>query len=250
MMWAAGDALGKAGCFNVGTGTAPQLPRSDAVGLYSARRQAEHPLYRHGPRRSAALTNTSPRARSIGCSAPVIMAGFTALEDAVERVYVKGFSRLRRIAFADGAQVNRCSILKSSAKRSPAGTVLCIGDLMLDEFVLWRGVADFHRKAPAPVIAVRRSETNIGGARQCRAANIASLGARCIFVGLVGEDEAGRETESRPFEGKPHRGRAGCGFFPARRRARYASSPSIFPATCCVPTGNWRCRRAPTSSRS
>src|SRR5581483_9337721 len=44
--------------------------------------------------------------------------------------------------------------------------------------------------APAPVIAVRRSETNIGGAGNV-ARNIASLGARCIFVGLIGEDEVG-----------------------------------------------------------
>jgi len=50
-----------------------------------------------------------------------------------------------------------------------------------------RGVADFTGSAGA-VIAVRRSETNIGGAGNV-ARNIASLGARCIFVGLVGVDE-------------------------------------------------------------
>lgn len=68
-------------------------------------------------------------------------------------------------------------------------TVLCIGDLMLDEFV-YGEVSRISPEAPAPVIAVRRSETNIGGAGNV-ARNIASLGARCIFVGLVGEDEAG-----------------------------------------------------------
>jgi D-beta-D-heptose 7-phosphate kinase/D-beta-D-heptose 1-phosphate adenosyltransferase len=40
------------------------------------------------------------------------------------------------------------------------------------------------------VIAVQRSETNIGGAGNV-ARNIASLGARCIFVGLIGDDAAG-----------------------------------------------------------
>src|SRR6201995_1453907 len=69
-------------------------------------------------------------------------------------------------------------------------TVLCIGDLMLDEFV-YGEVSRISPEAPAPVIAVRRSETNIGGAGNV-ARNIASLGARCIFVGLVGEDEAGK----------------------------------------------------------
>src|SRR6202171_3055009 len=68
-------------------------------------------------------------------------------------------------------------------------TVLCVGDLMLDEFV-YGEVSRISPEAPAPVIAVQRSETNIGGAGHV-ARNIATLGARCIFVGLIGEDEAG-----------------------------------------------------------
>ena len=73
-------------------------------------------------------------------------------------------------------------------------TVLCIGDLMLDEFV-YGEVSRISPEAPAPVIAVRRSETNIGGAGNV-ARNIVSLGARCIFVGLVGEDEAGMRLKA------------------------------------------------------
>jgi D-beta-D-heptose 7-phosphate kinase/D-beta-D-heptose 1-phosphate adenosyltransferase len=42
-------------------------------------------------------------------------------------------------------------------------TVLCVGDLMLDEFV-YGEVSRISPEAPAPVIAARRSETNIGGA--------------------------------------------------------------------------------------
>src|ERR1700755_89414 len=72
-------------------------------------------------------------------------------------------------------------------------TVLCVGDLMLDEFV-YGEVSRISPEAPAPVIAVRRSETHIGGAGNV-ARNIASLGARWIFVGLVGEDEAGAELQ-------------------------------------------------------
>jgi D-beta-D-heptose 7-phosphate kinase/D-beta-D-heptose 1-phosphate adenosyltransferase len=68
-------------------------------------------------------------------------------------------------------------------------TVLCVGDLMLDEFV-YGEVSRISPEAPAPVIAVQRSETNIGGAGNV-ARNIAALGARCIFVGLVGDDAAG-----------------------------------------------------------
>src|SRR4030088_2061147 len=73
-------------------------------------------------------------------------------------------------------------------------TVLCVGDLMLDEFV-YGEVSRGSPEAPAPVIAVQRSETNIGGAGNV-ARNIAALGARCIFAGLVGEDEAGAKLKA------------------------------------------------------
>src|ERR1700684_4001639 len=74
-------------------------------------------------------------------------------------------------------------------------TVLCIGDLMLDEFV-YGEVSRISPEAPAPVIAVRRSETNVGGAGNV-ARNIASLGARCIFAGLIGQDEAGARLKAQ-----------------------------------------------------
>ena len=73
-------------------------------------------------------------------------------------------------------------------------TVLCVGDLMLDEFV-YGEVSRVSPEAPAPVIAVQRSENNVGGAGNV-ARNIASLGGRCIFVGLVGEDEAGAKLKT------------------------------------------------------
>ena len=68
-------------------------------------------------------------------------------------------------------------------------TVLCVGDLMLDEFV-YGEVSRISPEAPTPVIAARRSELNVGGAGNV-ARNIAALGARCIFVGLIGSDAAG-----------------------------------------------------------
>src|ERR1700727_3307139 len=78
-------------------------------------------------------------------------------------------------------------------------TVLCVGDLMLDEFV-YGEVSRVSPEAPAPVIAVQRSEIDVGGAGNV-ARNIASLGARCIFVGLIGEDEAGAQLKARLAEG-------------------------------------------------
>src|SRR4029077_13925966 len=74
-------------------------------------------------------------------------------------------------------------------------TILCVGDLMLDDFV-YGEVGRISPEAPAPVLAVTRNEIAIGGAGNV-ARNIASLGARCIFVGLVGDDDAGRDVIAR-----------------------------------------------------
>ena len=69
-------------------------------------------------------------------------------------------------------------------------TVLCVGDLMLDEFV-YGEVSRISPEAPTPVIVAQRSEIHIGGAGNV-ARNIASLGGCCIFAGLVGDDDAGK----------------------------------------------------------
>ena len=70
-----------------------------------------------------------------------------------------------------------------------AQTVLCIGDLMLDEFV-YGDVTRISPEAATPVIAVKRTEVMVGGAGNV-ARNLVSLGTRCIFVGVVGNDDAG-----------------------------------------------------------
>jgi D-beta-D-heptose 7-phosphate kinase / D-beta-D-heptose 1-phosphate adenosyltransferase len=84
--------------------------------------------------------------------------------------------------------------IDQSLSRLSGVSILCIGDLMLDDFV-YGEVARISPEAPAPVIAVKRSEMVIGGAGNV-ARNIASLGATCMFVGLVGEDEAGRTLKA------------------------------------------------------
>ena len=73
-------------------------------------------------------------------------------------------------------------------------TVLCIGDVMLDEF-LYGEVSRVSPEAPSMVIVVGREESTVGGAGNV-ARNIASLGARCLFVAVVGDDEAGRAVRS------------------------------------------------------
>jgi D-beta-D-heptose 7-phosphate kinase / D-beta-D-heptose 1-phosphate adenosyltransferase len=75
-----------------------------------------------------------------------------------------------------------------------AQTVLCVGDLMLDEFV-YGEVSRISPEAATPVIAATRQESMVGGAGNV-ARNLASLGVTCLFVGIVGEDEAGAKLMS------------------------------------------------------
>src|SRR5262245_38874902 len=79
-------------------------------------------------------------------------------------------------------------------------TVLCAGDLMLDDFV-YGEVSRISPEAPVPVVAVTRNDLTLGGAGNV-ARNSAALGARCIFVGAVGEDEASRRL-MRAFAAEP-----------------------------------------------
>ena len=65
---------------------------------------------------------------------------------------------------------------------------------MLDEFV-YGEVSRISPEAPTPVIAAQRSEIDVGGAGNV-ARNIASLGARCVFIGLIGDDDAGRTLQT------------------------------------------------------
>src|SRR6201999_953450 len=110
-----------------------------------------------------------------------------------------------------------------SFHRAMAGqTVLCVGDLMLDEFV-YGEVSRISPEAPAPVIAVQRSETNIGGAGNV-ARNIASLGARCIFAGLIGEDDAGAKLTAALAEEKLIESVLVCdSVLPGTRKVRFVS---------------------------
>jgi D-beta-D-heptose 7-phosphate kinase / D-beta-D-heptose 1-phosphate adenosyltransferase len=80
--------------------------------------------------------------------------------------------------------------LEEALRFMSAQIIVCIGDLMLDDFV-YGDISRISPEAPVPVIAVRREEKVIGGAGNV-ARNIASLGATCVFIGVVGNDDTGR----------------------------------------------------------
>jgi D-beta-D-heptose 7-phosphate kinase/D-beta-D-heptose 1-phosphate adenosyltransferase len=90
--------------------------------------------------------------------------------------------------------------INRSLSKLGGAAVLCIGDLMLDDFV-YGEVSRISPEAPAPVLAVTRSEVVIGGGGNV-ARNLASLGVRCIFIGVVGEDDSAA-TLARALAAEP-----------------------------------------------
>jgi D-beta-D-heptose 7-phosphate kinase/D-beta-D-heptose 1-phosphate adenosyltransferase len=81
--------------------------------------------------------------------------------------------------------LNLADVLKLVAEQR----ILCVGDLMLDDFV-YGDVVRVSPEAPTPIISVKREEKVVGGAGNV-ARNLASLNARCVFIGVIGDDDAG-----------------------------------------------------------
>jgi D-beta-D-heptose 7-phosphate kinase/D-beta-D-heptose 1-phosphate adenosyltransferase len=71
-------------------------------------------------------------------------------------------------------------------QRLSGRSVLVVGDLMLDHFVIGR-VDRISPEAPVPVVRFEHEEFRLGGAANV-AHNIAALGGRADLVGVVGED--------------------------------------------------------------
>ncbi len=69
--------------------------------------------------------------------------------------------------------------------------ILVVGDVMLDQY--WSGTAQrISPEAPVPVVKVNADEVRAGGAANV-ALNITSLGAQVTLVGVIGEDESGKQ---------------------------------------------------------
>jgi D-beta-D-heptose 7-phosphate kinase/D-beta-D-heptose 1-phosphate adenosyltransferase len=72
---------------------------------------------------------------------------------------------------------------------------LCVGDIMLDEFI-YGDTSRVSPEAPVPVVKFGRSAKMLGGAGNV-AANLAAMGAKASFFGIVGRDDAGRAIEEK-----------------------------------------------------
>src|SRR5690242_7049734 len=68
-------------------------------------------------------------------------------------------------------------------------TAVCTGEIMLDRFV-YGSIERVSPEAPVPVLRLTRIKEMLGGTANV-ATNIASLGARAVLVGLIGDDMAG-----------------------------------------------------------
>ena len=68
-------------------------------------------------------------------------------------------------------------------------SVLVVGDVMLDEFLIGR-VDRISPEAPVPIVAFEREDWRLGGAANV-AHNLAALGGTVGLVGVVGPDAAG-----------------------------------------------------------
>ncbi len=74
----------------------------------------------------------------------------------------------------------------------PAAAVLCVGDVMLDQYV-YGDVDRVSPEAPIPVLNVNRRTHALGGAGNV-ACNIAALGAAARLVAVVGDDGPGAQV--------------------------------------------------------
>jgi rfaE bifunctional protein kinase chain/domain len=74
-------------------------------------------------------------------------------------------------------------------QRMKNSRVAVVGDIMLDRYLI--GDTDrLSPEAPVPVVTVAQRHAALGGAANV-AANVSALGARCLLVGVVGDDGDG-----------------------------------------------------------
>jgi rfaE bifunctional protein kinase chain/domain len=94
-----------------------------------------------------------------------------------------------RVREGEGVSGERVARFEAILDRMAGLRVLVVGDLLLDEYR--SGEVDrVSPEAPVPIVRVRRSSAELGGAANVARA-VVSLGAECRLVGLAGEDREG-----------------------------------------------------------
>ena len=72
-------------------------------------------------------------------------------------------------------------------------TVLCVGDIMVDKF-FYGEVERISPEAPVPIFKITKEKSMLGGTGNV-IANLASLGIKTKFAGIVGNDDSGKLLE-------------------------------------------------------
>lgn len=80
--------------------------------------------------------------------------------------------------------------LRQYLQRFPQASVLVVGDLILDHYVMGR-VSRISPEAPVPVVHVESETLRLGGAANVFN-NILALGGKADLCGVIGSDESGR----------------------------------------------------------
>lgn len=81
--------------------------------------------------------------------------------------------------------------LQNNIDRIKDITILCIGDIMLDRFV-YGNVNRISPEAPVQILNLKNSKEMLGGCGNV-VANLSTLGCKTDYIGIVGNDEAGRK---------------------------------------------------------
>lgn len=69
--------------------------------------------------------------------------------------------------------------------------IAIIGDLMLDRYI-WGSVSRISPEAPVPVVDMEQEQARLGGAANV-AMNIKSLGGEPLLIGVIGNDNSGKQ---------------------------------------------------------
>lgn len=81
--------------------------------------------------------------------------------------------------------------LRQHLQRFPQASVLVIGDLILDHYVMGK-VSRISPEAPVPVVHVESESLRLGGAANVYS-NILALGGKAHLCGVIGADQSGKQ---------------------------------------------------------
>lgn len=87
-------------------------------------------------------------------------------------------------------QLSSPQALRQYIQRFPQASVLVVGDLILDHYVMGK-VSRISPEAPVPVVHVESESLRLGGAANVFN-NILALGGKADLCGVIGADESGR----------------------------------------------------------